>query len=238
VHPYRSALQSIIFVFVLFAFILMQTAQASYAQSAVSEYGIVPSLATSKGLYAVGQLVEFSAFITNTNPYPVSVWGGCRATMVSTFSISRATGAVVYLWKPIGASCDYLYSITINSSQTLQLGAIGLGKNLTWDERTGAPSSSGGLVDPGEYTISADIVVAGFNPSGTSCQPSGTGCDPSVDHSFNLQISTTFQIGSLSASGSQDLSFYGYLVTTLVAASMIGIVVGLRKKRPAHGNIK
>jgi hypothetical protein len=153
--------------------------------------------------------------LTNTNPYPVSVWGGCQATMVSTFSITSATGAVVYTWKPTGASCNYLYPITINANQTLQLGAVGLGKNLTWDERLGTPGSPGGFVDPGGYTLSANIVVAGFNPSRTSCQPSGRDCDPSVGRSFNLQPARAFQIGSLSSSSSPDLSSYGYPVAVL-----------------------
>ncbi len=222
----RSALQSIFLMFVVFA--IIQTARISYAQSAVSEYGIVASLATSKELYAIGELVEFSAFITNTNLYPVSVWGGCQATMVSTFSITSATGAVVYTWKPTGASCNYLYPITINASQTLQLGAAGLGKNLTWDEKLGTPNSVSGFADPGGYTISAKIVVAGFNPSGTPCQPSGKDCDPSVDHSFTLQPSSAFQIGSLS---STDLSSYGYPLAVLVTVSTIGIVFERRRKR-------
>jgi hypothetical protein len=235
-HRSHSTLQSIFLMFVLLA--IIQAARVSYAQPTVSEYGIVASLVTSKGQYALGELVEFSAFITNTNAYPVSVWAGSQATVVSTFSIANANGAVAYEWKPTGASSPLIHNVTINPSQTLQLGAVGLGKNLTWDQRSGTPDTPGGFVRPGRYIVTADISVVGFNPSATPCQPSGEDCDPNVNHSFNLQPSQDFSIGSSTStstptttSSSPDLSSYGYLLVVLAAALATGIIVFRLRKR-------
>jgi hypothetical protein len=192
-----------------------------YAHYEASKYGITATLTVEKPQYSEKEAVRFSAFITNNNSFAVTVWGGCQATSVPTFSILRVEdGRSVYQWKPTGLTCNYLYPVRINATQSYQLAAIGLGKNLTWDQRSGTPQSPAGFVDPGKYIIAATIEIVGFNPSETPCQPSGKDCDSSVEHSFNLQASGEFSIGS---SNSVGLSSYS-LLTTIVAGAVVATI--------------
>jgi len=213
---------------------------APYAQYEASKYGITAALTVEKSQYAEKELARFSAFITNSNSFAVTVWGGCQATSVSTFSILRAEdGRSVYEWKPTGLTCNLLHAVTINATQSYQLAAIGLGKNLTWDQKSGTPESPGDFVSPGKYVIVATVDVVGFNPSETPCQPSGTDCDPSVDHSFSLHPTETITINS--AGGVSEYGLSGAYIPVVAVASIIvalAAAISLRRRIRKARNVK
>lgn len=191
--------RSWLFIFLALTFLIViqsTESQRSYAEDRSPPYGMAAMLTVEKPQYAEKELVKFSAFITNNNSFAVTVWGGCQATRVSTYSILNAeNGRTVYEWKPTGLACNYLFPVRIDASQSYRLGAIGLGNNLTWDQRSGTADSPDGFVEPGRYIIATTIDIVGFNPSETPCQPSGRDCDPSVDHFFRLYATETIAIG-------------------------------------------
>jgi hypothetical protein len=228
-----------IFLMFLLQLIIIRDIQVSYAQSRASRYGITATITADKLQYAPGEIVKFSAFITNNNPYEISVWDGCHATIVSTFSVLRVdNGQSVYEWEPTGASCNYLYPVRINASQSYQLGAVGLGENLTWDQRSGTPDSPGAFVDPGRYTIGTNIAVVGFNPSGIPCQPSGEDCVQGIDHTFTLQTSLDIRIAA-SVNEFTALPMIVVIVIAMVIIVISGIVsaaIMMHRTRQRQGN--
>lgn len=191
--------RSWLFIFLALTFLIViqgTESQRSYAEDRSPPYGMAAMLTVEKPQYAEKEVVKFSAFITNNNSFAVTVWEGCQATRVSTYSILNAdNGRTVYEWKPTGLACNYLFPVRINASQSYRLGAIGLGNNLTWDQRSGTADSPDGFAEPGRYIIATTIDVVGFNPSETPCQPSGRDCEPSVDHLFSLYATETIAIG-------------------------------------------